>query len=83
MYIGSSLTQSLHEQRQISDIKQYQVGRHIKNVQNFGHYRIYSSMHLFVSLYVCWLKPTNNDVAIGKYLFGGTPFLKDEIFQFL
>jgi len=32
-------------------------------------------MHYFVLLYLCWLKATNTDIAIGKYLIDPTPFL--------
>jgi len=30
-----------------------------------------------------WLKATNVDIAIGKYVIGLTPFIKDEKFRFL
>jgi len=44
---------------------------------------VYRSMHWLVLLYLCWLKATNTDIAIGEYLIGWTPFLKDEKLKFL
>ena len=35
----------------------------------------------FVLLYLCWLKVTNNDIVIRKYLNGRPPFLKEEKIQ--
>jgi len=32
-------------------------------------------MHYLVLSYLCWLKATNTDRAIGKYLIGRTLFL--------
>jgi len=40
-------------------------------------------MHLFVLLYICWLKATDTDRAIGKYSIDRTLLLKDEKRQFL
>jgi len=42
-----------------------------------------NSMHYFVLLYLCWLKATDTDIAIGKYLTCRTQFFKDETLQFL
>jgi len=48
----------------------------------FWTFLVYIIMHLFVLLYLCWLKATNADIAIRKYPIGRTPFLKDEKLQF-
>jgi len=59
-YFGSLLTQSLHEQRQMRDIKLWhlQTFRQSTRVE-FWTFLVYSSMHYCVSLYLFWMKVTN------------------------
>jgi len=40
-------------------------------------------MSWFVSLYLYWLKATNADIAIAKYVIGRTPFIKEKKLQSL
>jgi len=51
--------------------------------KEFWTFFVYRSMHLFVLLYICWLKATDTDRAIGKYSIDRTQLLKDEKRQFL
>jgi len=40
-------------------------------------------MHYFVLLYLCWLKASDTDRAMGKYPIDRIPFLIDEKRHFL
>jgi len=50
---------------------------------DFWTFLVCSIMHYFVLVYLCWLKATDTDRAIGKYPIDRTPFLKDEKRQLL
>jgi len=68
--IGSLLTQSLYEQRQIRDIKQsnLQVCRHIKTCEIF---LIYSNI-LVRFIILMLVESENTDMSIRKCLLGRT-----------
>jgi len=42
---------------------------------DFWTFLLCNSMHYLVLSYLCWLKATDTDRAIGKYLIGRTLFL--------
>jgi len=45
---------------------------------DFWTFLVHISLHYFVLLYLCWLKATGTDRAIGKYPIDRTPFLKHQ-----